>query len=81
VLGGLAIGNFSGDTNGQGSTAFGIWPDANTFAAGGSIVGQYNVSPGISLRLAGEDLATGFGSTVQNAFGFTAGFVYRFGKL
>jgi hypothetical protein len=81
VLGGLAIGNFSGDTNGFGSTLFGIWPDADTFAAGGSIVGQYNATPHMSLRLSGEDLATGFGSTTQNAFGFTAGFVYRFGKM
>jgi hypothetical protein len=81
VLGGLAIGNFSGDTNGFGSTLFGMWPDADTFAAGGSIVGQYNATPHMSLRLSGEDLATGFGSTTQNAFGFTAGFVYRFGKM
>jgi hypothetical protein len=80
VLGGFALGNFSGDTNGFGSTSFGIWPDAMTFAAAGSVIGQYNWSPGISLRLTGEDFATGFGSTVQNSFGFTAGLVYRFGR-
>ena len=81
ALGGVSISSFSGDTNGLGSTTLGIWPDGTTFAAGGSIVGQYNATPNISLRLSGEDLATGFGSTVQNSFGFTAGFVYRFGKL
>jgi hypothetical protein len=80
VLGGMALGNFSGDTNGEGSTTFGIWPDATTYAIAGSIIGQYNVSPGMSIRLAGEDLATGFGSTIQNSVGFTGGFVYRFGK-
>ena len=80
VLGGVALSNFSGDTNGEGSKTFGIWPDATTYAIAGSVIGQYNVSPGISIRLAGEDLATGFGSTIQNSFGFTAGFVYRFGK-
>lgn len=80
VLGGVAISSFSGDTNGLGSTTIGIWPDGTTYAAGGGIVGQYNPSPHISLRLSGEDLATGFGSTTQNSFGFTAGFVYRFGK-
>jgi hypothetical protein len=80
VMGGFALGNFSGDTNREGSTTFGIWPDATTFAAAGSIVGQYNLTPGVSLRLTGEDLATGFGSTVQNSFGFTAGLAYRFGK-
>jgi hypothetical protein len=80
VLGGFALGNFSGDTNGFGSTAFGIWPDATTYAAAGSLIGQFNVSPGLSIRLAGEDLLTGFGSTTQNSFGFTGGLVYRFGK-
>jgi len=80
VLGGFALSNFSGDTNGEGSTTFGIWPDATTFAAAGSVIGQYNVSPGLSLRLTGEDFVTGFGSTVQNSFGFTGGFVYRFGR-
>jgi hypothetical protein len=80
VLGGLALSDFSGDTNGLGSTSFGIYPDGYTFSAAGSIIGQYNISPEISIRLAGEDLATGFGSTLQNSFGFTSGFVYRFGK-
>ena len=80
VLGGVALSDFSGDTNGEGSATFGIWPDGTTFAAAGDIIGQYNVSPGLSLRLTGEDFATGFGSTVQNSFGFTGGFVYRFGK-
>jgi hypothetical protein len=80
VLGGFALGNFSSDTNGFGSTTFGIWPDATTYAVSGSVIGQYNWSPGVSLRLTGEDFVTGFGSTVQNSFGFTGGFVYRFGK-
>ena len=80
VLGGMALGDFSGNSNGEGSTTFGIWPDATTYAVAGSIIGQYNVSPATSIRLAGEDLATGFGSTIQNSFGFTAGVVYRFGK-
>lgn len=80
VMGGMALGDFSGNSNGEGSTTFGIWPDATTYAMAGSIIGQYNVSPGISIRVAGEDLATGFGSTLQNSFGFTAGVAYRFGK-
>jgi hypothetical protein len=86
VLGGLSIGNFTGDTNGLGRlcTSGGVcalWPDGYTYAAGGGIVGQYNPTPHMSLRLSGEDLATGFGSATQNSLGFTAGWVYRFGKL
>jgi hypothetical protein len=80
VLGGFALGNFSGDTNGFGSTTFHIWPDGVTYAGAGSLIGQFNVSPGLSLRLTGEDFVTGFGSTTQNSFGFTSGLVYRFGK-
>jgi hypothetical protein len=80
VLGGVGIGSFSGDTNGEGSATFGIWPDSTTYAINGSIVGQYNISPGVSLRLTGEDMVTGFGSTLQNSIGFTGGVVYRFGK-
>lgn len=80
VLGGWAMGNFSGDTNGQGSTIFGIWPDANTYAAAGSIVGQYNLTPGVSFRLTGEGFVTGFGSSLQNSVGFTGGMTYRFGR-
>ncbi len=80
AMGGWALGNFSGDTNGFGGKNLGLWPDGNTYAVSGGLIGDYNVSPGFSLRLAGEYVGTGFGSTMQNSFGFTGGFVYRFGK-
>ncbi len=80
VLGGWALGNFSSDTNGFGSQRLGMWRDGNTYAVSGGLVGEYNVSPGLSLRLAGEYFGTGFGSTTQNNVGFTSGFVYRFGR-
>lgn len=80
VMGGWAMGNFSGDTNGFGGQRLGMWPDGNTYAVSGGLMGDYNLSPGFALRLNGEYVGTGFGSTMQNGFGFTAGFVYRFGK-
>jgi len=80
VMGGWAQGNFSGDTNGIGGKALGLWPDGNTYIVDGGLLGEYNISPGFALRLNGEYVGTGFGSTLQNGFGFTAGFVYRFGK-
>ncbi|HEX4031849.1 MAG TPA: hypothetical protein VHX20_15895 [Terracidiphilus sp.] len=80
VLGGVALSSFSGDTNGEGSTTFGIWPDGTTYSIDGSIIGQYNISPTVTIRLTGEDLATGFGSSLQNSFGFTSGVTYRFGR-
>jgi hypothetical protein len=81
VLGGWALGNFSGDTNGFGGKALGLWPDGNTYAVNPSIIGEYNLTPAIGLRLTGDYVVTGFGSKTQyqNA-GFTGGIVYRFGR-
>jgi hypothetical protein len=80
VMAGLAHGHFSGDTNGYSSTSLGLWNDGNTFAINAAIPGEYNLTPAFSLRLSGEDMITGFGSSIQNNFGITTGFVYRFGK-
>ncbi len=80
VEGGVAVGNFTGDTNGFGSTVLGLYPDGTTYAISASLIGEMNLSPSLSLRLAPEYMATGFGSTLQNDLGFTYGFVYRFGK-
>lgn len=79
-LGGYAMGDFSGDTNGVGSTPLGLWPDGGTYAFTGALLGEYNVSPSLALRLGANDFVTGFGSTMQNSVGFTAGFVFRIGK-
>jgi hypothetical protein len=83
VMAGFSHGNFSGDTfsNTTLSTAMGLYPDGYTYAANASILGEYNVSPNLAVRVAPEFHATGFGSTHQDSLGFTAGIVYRFGKL
>jgi hypothetical protein len=80
VMGGWALGHFSGDTNGFGSTTLGLWPDGNTFGANIAVMGEYNVSPGLALRLAPEYNFSGFGSEFQASRGFTGGLVFRFGK-
>jgi hypothetical protein len=82
VLGGVAHGNFSSDTNHNEalSTSLGLWPDGNTFAASVGIVGEYNLTPNVALRIIPEYFLTGFGSTTQNSLGFTLGIGYRFGK-
>jgi hypothetical protein len=80
VMGGWAHGNFSGDTNGITPTLLGLYPDANTFAASASVIGEYNLTPSVAFKLAPEYFATGFGSTVQSSVGFTTGIIYRFGK-
>src|SRR3569833_3141587 len=85
VLGGAAMGNFTGDTNrfGQicppGQQCL-LYPDGTTYAFSGAIIGEANISPSLSLRLAPEAIGTGFGSTFQHDLGATFGVVYRFGK-
>lgn len=80
VMGGVAMSNFSSDTNGFGTAVLGLYPDSTTYAISASVIGEVNISPKLSLRLAPEYFGTGFGSTMQNDPGFTYGFVYRFGK-
>jgi hypothetical protein len=80
VMAGWAHGNFSGDTNGITPTLLGLYPDANTFAASASVIGEYNLTPSVGFKLAPEYFVSGFGSTVQSSLGFTAGIVYRWGK-
>jgi hypothetical protein len=80
VKGGVAMSNFSSDTNGFGTAVLGLYPDGTTYALNASLIGEVNVTPSLSLRLAPEYMATGFGSTLQNDLGFRYGFVYRFGK-
>jgi hypothetical protein len=80
ALGGVAISNFSGDTSGFSPASLGLYPDSTTYAIDGGIIGEVNVTPNLSLRLAGDYYGTGFGSSFQSSPGFTYGFVYRFGK-
>jgi hypothetical protein len=80
VMAGYTQGNFSGDTNGFGSVALGLYPDGKTFAANVSMLVEYNLTPAVGLRVAPEYYATGFGSTIQNSLGYTASLVYRFGR-
>jgi hypothetical protein len=80
VKGGVAMSNFASDTNKFGTAVLGLYPDGTTYAINASLIGEVNVAPNLSLRLAPEYGATGFGSTWQNDLGATFGFVYRFGK-
>jgi hypothetical protein len=85
VMAGYVRGNFTGDTNGEGSlcTSPGncaLWPDSSTFGANVSVFVEFNVSPGLGIRIAPDYMLTGFGSSLQNGLGYTAGLVYRFGK-
>jgi hypothetical protein len=80
AMAGWAYGNFSGDTNGVPPPDLGLYPDASTYAASVSIIGEYNLTPSVAFKLVPEYFFTGFGSTTEASRGFTAGMIYRFGK-
>jgi hypothetical protein len=85
VLGGASYGNFEGDTNGFKNLCFSgqqclLYPNGISFAASGSVIAEYNLTPSVSFKLAPEYFFTGFGSTLQASRGFTLGMTYRFGK-
>ena len=85
-LGGFSHGNFTGDTNGEGSLCYSgpssclLYPDGTTFGISAGLVGEYNISPNLALRLAPEYFFTGYGSTIQASRGFSGAVVYRFGR-
>lgn len=81
AMAGWALGNFASDTNGFGGPLLGLYPDGSTYALSGSLIGDANITPTMSLRLAGDYYGTGFGSSMQNSFGYHFGLVYRFGKF
>lgn len=80
VMAGYGHGNYSGDTNGYGSTTLHLYPDGSTYAASANVSAEYNVTPTLAVRLAPEYFFTGYGSTTQSSRGFTGSIVYRFGK-
>lgn len=83
ILAGMAYGHFTGDLNGSETLAeaLGLWPNGPVFAANASLIGEYNLTPRVSARLAPEFIPTGFGSTIQHSFGFSVTIGYRFGKM
>jgi hypothetical protein len=82
VMAGVADGKFTGDLSNSETLALalGLWPNAYVFAASAAVVGEYNVTPRVGVRLAPEYFPTGFGSKFQSSLGFTGGVSYRFGK-
>jgi hypothetical protein len=86
AMAGWAYGNFEGDTNGfknvcpSGPGSCLLYPNGSSFGASVSVIGEFNVSPNVALKLAPEYFFNGFGSTIQASRGFSGGLVYRWGK-
>jgi hypothetical protein len=80
ILAGGAFGNFSGDLGRFTPASLGLYSNGASVAISASVPVEYNLSPGIGLRVAPEYVLTNFGSTIQNNVGFTGGVVVRWGK-
>lgn len=80
VLAGFAYGNFSSDLGSFTTAELGLYPNGSSVAISAGVPFEYNVSPGLGVRVVPEYLLTNFGSTTQNSLGFTGGVVVRFGK-
>jgi hypothetical protein len=81
LLVGVAKGTFNGNSAGLPGPLLGMWPNSNTLAVSAGIPIDFNLGPGLAVRLTLQDLLTTFGSNVQvKDLGFTSGIVYRFGR-
>lgn len=80
ALGGISHGNFDTNTGGLPGSLLGLYPNGNALAVGVGLPLDYNLGPGLAIRVTPDFLYTRFGSSNQYNRGFTAGFVYRFGR-
>lgn len=80
ALVGIGHGNFGTGTGGLPPTLIGLYPDGNSMnvSVGASV--DYNLGPGLAIRLTPNYLMTDYGSELQHNLGFNAGVVYRFGR-
>jgi hypothetical protein len=81
VLVGVAKGIFNANSAQLPGTLVGLWPSGTKLTVNAGVPIDYNLSPGLAVRLTPNYWLTTFGSTTQTKnLGFTAGVVIRFGN-
>jgi hypothetical protein len=88
VLAGAGHGNFATGTGGLGSVPVGLYDDGTVFDISPGVSVDYNLGPGLAIRLTPNALFTDYGSSVpghtgssfQRNLGFNVGVLYRFGR-
>ena len=81
VLVGVAKGIFNGNSAQLPGPYVGLWSSGTSLSVSAAVPVDYNLGPGLGIRLSPNYLLTTFGSTTQvKNLGFTAGIVYRFGR-
>ena len=80
LLAGAGHGNFDTGTGGLPGSLIGLYSNGTVFNISAGVPVDYNVSPGLALRLTPLYLFSNYGGSTQNNLGFNAGVVYRWGK-
>ena len=81
VLVGGAKGNFNANGAELPGTLVGLWSNGTNFSAAVGVPIDYNLAPGLAVRIQPGYWLTTFGSTAQvKNLGFTSGLVFRFGR-
>jgi hypothetical protein len=80
VLAGIGHGNFGTGTGGLPPTLIGLYPDGDSFNMTPGVAVDYNLGPGLAIRLSSSYLLSRYGGDTQNNLGFNIGVVYRFGR-
>lgn len=80
VEAGVEHGNFGTGTNGLPPQLVGMYTDSTVLAVNVGASVDYNLGPGLAIRLTPNALFTEYGSTMQFNKGGELGVVYRFGR-
>ncbi len=80
ALAGFGHGNFDTGTGGLPASYLGLYSNGTVFSFNLSAPVDYNLSPGLAIRVTPLYLFTNYGGSVQNNLGFNAGVLYRWGK-
>ncbi len=80
ALAGFGHGNFDTGTGGLPASYLGLYSNGTVFSFNLSAPVDYNLSPGLAIRVTPLYLFTHYGGSVQNNLGFNAGVLYRWGK-
>ncbi len=79
-LAGFGHGNFDTGTGGLPASDLGLYSNGTSFNLSLAAPVDYNLSPGLAIRVTPLYLLSTYGSSTQNSLGFNAGVVYRWGK-
>lgn len=80
ALAGFGHGNFGTGTGGLPPSYIGLYNDGTAFNLSLGAPVDYNLSPGLAIRVTPLYMLTTYGGDAQNNLGFNAGVVYRWGK-